>query len=252
MERYFNFIYEFDKDQITQTINRKIKATESNYICVADGNILRIVNQDKAYRSIVNNAMFSICDSSWVPIFIKLIYGFRREQYCGAMIFKDIVSSCKYRMFFMGTSQRTLMPLQSNLISMNPAVKDMAFYELPFLNAEDFDYPSIAKQIELDKADIIWVALGAPKQEIFMSKLKPYLKHGIMIGVGAVFKFYSGLDEKRAPSWMIKNHMEFVYRIFSDPKKQLKRCFGIIVTLPRILFEEWRRKKRLQKLEDNS
>ena len=40
-----------------------------------------------------------------------------------------------------------------------------------------------------------------------------------MIAVGAAFKFYSGIDEKRAPEWMVKHHMEFIYRIYQDPKK---------------------------------
>ena len=77
-----------------------------------------------------------------------------------------------------------------------------------------------------------------------MSKLKPYLKHGVMIAVGAAFKFYSGIDVKRAPEWMVKNHLEFVYRIFCEPKKQLKRCGWIVITLPMLLISEWRRKKK--------
>lgn len=79
-----------------------------------------------------------------------------------------------------------------------------------------------------------------------MSKLKPYLKRGVMIAVGAAFKFYSGQDEKRAPKWMLDAHMEFVYRIFCDPKKQLKRCGWIVVTLPKLLYQEWKRKRFMQ------
>ena len=96
-----------------------------------------------------------------------------------------------------------------------------------------------------DGSDIIWVALGAPKQEIFMSKLKPYLKRGVMIAVGAVFKFYSGgADVKRAPEWVVKAHLEFVYRIFSEPKKQIKRCAWILVTLPGLLLNEIYKNKK--------
>ena len=68
----------------------------------------------------------------------------------------------------------------------------MTFYELPFCDVEDFDYQNIAQMIEKDKAEIIWIALGAPKQEIFMNRLQPHLRKGVMIAVGAVFKFYSG------------------------------------------------------------
>lgn len=85
---------------------------------------------------------------------------------------------------------------------------------------DDFDYRDIAKRVNKDGADIVWVALGAPKQEIFMSKLKPYLQKGVMIAVGAAFKFYSGLEEKRAPEWVVKAHLEFLYRILCNPKNK--------------------------------
>lgn len=146
-------------------------------------------------------------------------------------------------MFFMGTSQGTLQGLSYHLSQIDERINGMTFYELPFCNVEDFDYPGIARMIDEDGADIIWVALGAPKQEIFMSRLKPYLKRGVMIAVGAAFKFYSGTDVKRAPHWMVKMHLEFAYRIFSEPKKQLKRCAWIVYTLPGLLYREWRKKK---------
>ena len=102
--------------------------------------------------------------------------------------------------------------------------------------------------IEEDGAKIIWVVLGAPKQEKFMNKLLPYLKSGEMIAVGAAFKFYSGTDEKRCPQWIQKHHLEFVYRICQDPKKQLKRCFWIVATLPKLYFGEVKRKRAAEHL----
>ena len=145
-------------------------------------------------------------------------------------------------MFFMGTSQAVLDGLKRNLKIINPDVAAMSFYELAFKHVDDFDYRDIAKRVNKDGADIVWVALGAPKQEIFMSKLKPYLQKGVMIAVGAAFKFYSGLEEKRAPEWVVKAHLEFLYRILCNPKKQMKRCAWIVATLPGLLYSEWRRK----------
>lgn len=244
MQTYFNIRYEFDSATVWQRIEQQIKEEKANYICVADGVILSTANRKPDYLKVVNGGMFSICDSSYVPLYLKWIYGKSYEQYCGSQIFMDIVKSCKYRMIFMGTSQTILNGLRANLMKVNPDVANMQFIELPFRKVEDFDYKEIAKVIEEDKAEIIWVALGAPKQEVFMSKLKPYLKRGVMIAVGAAFKFYSGIDVKRAPEWVVKNHLEFVYRIFCEPKKQLKRCGWIVITLPKLLISEWRRKIR--------
>ena len=239
MKTYFNINYEFDKQEVHKAIER----AQKGYICVADGVVMNTANRDSEYLQVVNGSMFSICDSSWVPVYLKRIYGIRYEQYCGSDIFKDIVSSRKYRMIFIGTRQKILDGLRSELSKMNPDVAEMQFVELPFRDVEDFDYPEIAKMIEEDGSKIIWVALGAPKQEKFMNKLLPYLSAGVMIGVGAAFKFYSGTDESRCPEWMQKHHLEFVYRIIQDPKKQLKRCFWIVVTLPKLYFQERKRAK---------
>ena len=239
MNTYFNINYEFDKKEI----HRAIEAAEKGYICVADGVVLNTANRDLKYLKVVNGSLFSICDSSWVPVYLKSIYGIKYEQYCGSEIFKDIVSSRKYCMMFMGTNRETLDGLKKELIKMNPDVEGMQFVELPFREVDEFDYLEIAQMIENDGAKIIWVALGAPKQERFMNRLLPHLKQGVMIGVGAAFKFYSGTGEKRCPQWMQKCHLEFVYRILQDPRKQLKRCFWILRTLPGLYIAEVKRGK---------
>ena len=242
--QYFNINYELSKAEVHRQIDEQLEKEHADYICVADGNILQMVHNDIRYRNVVNGGMFSICDSSWVPLYIKWIYGFKPEQYCGSQIFECILSMKKYRMFFLGTSQDILEALKDNITKQyDSRISEMTFMELPFRNVDDFDYEDIAKRIETDNPDIIWIALGAPKQEIFMSKLKPYLNRGVMIAVGAAFKFYSGVSEKRAPKWMIRCHLEFVYRLFSEPKKQMKRCWLIIKTLPKIYCDEKKRSR---------
>lgn len=245
MAEYFHINYNLDSTAVLTELDKQIAKDEVSYICVADGNILQLVHHDVKYRQVVNGGMFSICDSSWVPVFLKWIYGIRVCQYCGCQIFHDVLCKKKYRMFFVGSSARLLDVLQEKLTEeYDSRIKDMHFYELPFCGVDDFDYPAIAGIINKNCPDIIWVALGAPKQEIFMSRLKPYLNRGVMIAVGAVFKFYSGVAEKRAPQWMIRNRMEFVYRLLLGPRKQLKRCWAIVFALPAVLWNEWRRKGR--------
>lgn len=248
MQTYFNIRYEFDYESVQNAIARQLQTGGADYICVADGVILNTANCHPDYLKVVNGGMFSICDSSYVPLYLKWIYGTDYKQYCGSQIFMDIVRMHKYRMIFMGTSQSTLDGLRANLMKVNREVAGMQFIALPYRKVDEFDYEEIARTIEQDGADIIWVALGAPKQEIFMSKLKPYLRRGVMIAVGAAFKFYSGTDVKRAPEWMVKHHLEFIHRIYKEPRKQLKRCWGIVWSLPWLLWGEWRRKQR-QKLK---
>lgn len=242
---YFHINYELDPQTVREEIDRKCGMDGAGYICVADGNILSMVHSDETYRKTVGGAMFSLCDSSWVPLYIKLLYGFKPEQYCGSQIFKDLTEARKYRMYFLGASQTVLDALKCNLErEVDPAIGGMTFKELPFCSVEQFDYKSIAAGINSDSPDIIWVALGAPKQEQFAERLTPLLKRGVVIPVGAVFNFRAGLGIKRAPQWMIDAHLEWLYRIFSEPKKQLRRVKGILADVPAILLEERRAKRR--------
>ena len=240
MEKYFDIRYEFDVPTIHKSIEEQLATGKHGYICVADGNILTMVSHDEEYRKVIDGSMFSICDSSWVPKFVKWIYGYQRSHYCGSDIFIDVVRARKHRMIFLGTKQNVLDALQQNLSKENSDVLGMTFKELPFCTVDGFDYPAIAEMIEQDGADIIWVALGAPKQEQFMNRLQPHLKSGVQIAIGAAFNFYSGLADapQRCPAWMRKLHLEFVHRIFKEPKKQIKRCWGIVTPLPAIFWKE--------------
>ena len=247
MTVYFNINYELNKREALRLIDHQVDAGEPGYVCVADGVILNMANRNPDYLEVINGSLFSICDSSYVPLYLKWIYGIKAEQYCGSDIFMDIIKLKKYQMFFLGSSRDVLDALKAQLCQTDDRINTMMFEELPFLSVEQFDYKEIARKIEEAHVDIIWVSLGAPKQEVFMSRLKPHLKRGVIIAVGAAFKFIGGMDEKRAPKWMVDHHLEFVYRIFSSPKKQLKRCAWIVVTLPQLLCHEWRKKQNAEK-----
>jgi N-acetylglucosaminyldiphosphoundecaprenol N-acetyl-beta-D-mannosaminyltransferase len=241
MDFYFNIRYEFDRKQVHHLIDERIMSGNAGYICVVDGVALTTANRTPEYLDALNQSMFSICDSSYVPLYLKWVYGIGRQQYCGSQIFMDIIGMRKYRMLFLGGHTKILEGLRANLSGIDERIRDMIFCELPFCDVDKFDYPAIARTINESGVDIIWVSLGAPKQEMFMRNLHPYLKRGVMIAVGAVFKFYSGRDVRRAPEWMIKWRLEFVYRIFTEPKKQLKRCAQILYRLPGLLLKEYRK-----------
>lgn len=240
MEHYFGINYEFDYDTVLRRIDNRLEQGESGYICVSDGVILNTVHRSAEYRRVVQEAMFCVCDSSYVPLYIKWIYKEQHPQLSGSELTKRIVESQRYKMAFIGGDKQILDALKRRLSDSNPAVSEMLFMELPFCHVADFDYESIAAQLNEYLPDVIFVSLGAPKQEIFMNYLKPHLKRGVAIAVGAAFKFHAGIKERRAPTWMVNNHLEWLYRIWQDPKKQIPRCFWIVRTTPRILLHEWK------------
>lgn len=70
--------------------------------------------------------------------------------------------------------------------------------------------------------DFVWVGLSSPKQEWWMSKASPLIGRGVFLGVGAAFDFHSGAV-RRAPPWMRNNGLEWLHRLWSDPKRLWRR-----------------------------
>ena len=230
VEKYFDIRYELDRKRIHELIAQQTQMGKPAYICAADGNILAMVNSNKEYCRVIDGSLFSICDSSWVPVFIRWIYGKKFNAYRGSDIFSDIVKSRKYRMLFLGTNVQTLNALKSNLVKEDAAIEHMKFCELPYCNVEDFDYPAIARIINEDGADIIWVALGAPKQEIWMQTNASKLDVGLMAGLGGCMDVYAG-NVQRAPERWQKMGLEWLYRLLKEPSR-----IGRMMKLPKFVF----------------
>lgn len=98
-----------------------------------------------------------------------------------------------------------------------PGVTVAGVYSPPFrpLTAEEDD--TIIRLINNSDADFVWVGLGAPKQERWMAKHQGRVK-GLMVGVGAAFDYEAG-NIKRAPLWMQKISLEWLYRLLQEPKR---------------------------------
>lgn len=237
MKEYFRIRFEPCRDAVLEALENRVEAGNPGFIAVCDGNILSMVQRDPEYREVIEGAMFSIMDSSWIPIYVKMKYGEKCKQYCGSDIFKDLTELKMYRQYFLGSSQVVLEGLKNKMSAVDENIVGMQFESLPFGSVDDFDYPGIAARINADAPDVIWLSLGAPKQEQFAARLVKHLNRGVVIPVGAVFNFRAGLGIKRAPQWMVKCHLEFVFRLFSEPRKQAVRCWRIITTLP-IIFKK--------------
>ena len=99
---------------------------------------------------------------------------------------------------------------------------DPAFVKL------DQDQPEIVDRINAAKPDILFVALGNPKQELWMGRNAAKLEVPVMIGIGGTFNFIAG-RVKRAPKWMQKSGLEWIYRILQEPGRLWRRyAYGLV------------------------
>ncbi|MCQ2959432.1 MAG: WecB/TagA/CpsF family glycosyltransferase [Bacteroidales bacterium] len=244
-ESYFGITCEFNPSDVIQEIENQVAKKQSGYVVALDGNNFAIAQQNVSHRDLINSAVVTHCDSSWLPLFINKVHKTSYKNFYSADLFFDLLRRKKFRHYFLGSTRRVLDALRENLKNYDEKISEMQFVELPFCAVEEFDYFKIAEEINADAPDLIWVSLGCPKQEQFMQKLLPHLNKGVLFGSGALFNFYCGLKDvpQRAPQWIINCRLEFLYRIFSEPRKQIKRCVGIIRALPKAILEEKRKAK---------
>lgn len=246
MEKYFNVYLEFDKNIVDQTIQNAISKDIAGYVCSVESNNLTVANTNPQFLEVVNGALVNICDGSNLAWILNKIHQKDFKSYIGADLFIKYVRMKCYRQYFLGNTDLVLSGLKKNLSQIDSRITEMKFATLPFKDVDDFDYVSIAKDINDDAPDIIWVSLGAPKQEIFMSKLKPLLNRGVMFGFGAIFNFNAGKEAskvQRAPRWMLRYRLEWLYRAFNEPRKNIPRYWSFIKILPRLAIEEKRKIK---------
>jgi N-acetylglucosaminyldiphosphoundecaprenol N-acetyl-beta-D-mannosaminyltransferase len=242
---YFNVRLEFNKDKLDKTIDDSIQNGKVGYVCSVESNNLAVANTNQEFLKVLNAALVNNCDGSMLAKILSIIHKKKFESYIGADIFINYIHKCKYKQFFLGNTPEVLAGLKSNLSKIDPNIKDMQFETLPFKSVDEFDYKGIAQMINNDNPDIIWVSLGAPKQEIFMNKLQPYLNRGVMFGFGAIFNFNAGVGiVKRAPKWMLKLNLEWLYRAFEEPKKNIPRYWNFIKILPILIIDEVKIKRK--------
>jgi len=241
MVNFLNINFLFNKSEIEKKIENYIANQDVTDICAVNANIVTVANNNPEYQQIINTSGFNICDGSLVALSYSKIHKEPVRSYPGPDIFIDYLSKKKYKSFFLGSTEETLTTLKKNLSRIDPKIQEMPFYSPPFIALDDFDYKGIGDMINESNSDIIWVSLGAPKQEEFMYRLKQHLQKGVMVGVGAAFTFYGSEKPKRAPIIFRKLKIEWLHRIVttrSFPKRFQRQLYY----MPQLLLKDYFRK----------
>ena len=243
---FFDISIEFDKSLIDKTILESILLKTKGYVCVVDGNVLANTHVNSVYKGIINGALVNLCDGSSIAMLAGLIHHKRFETYTGPEIFSKLTKA-PFRQYFIGNTEENLNFLKTMFAESGYNIDLFKFESLPFRNVEEFDYPAIAMNINKFSPDIIWVSLGAPKQEIFISKLYPFIDRGISIAIGAAFTLFFGNEQnKRAHERLKRMHLLWIIRLIQEPRKVGKRAFNYLILLPRLVLDEIKRTKNIK------
>lgn len=212
-----------DMQWLLNFLDENISNLSGDYICVSNVHTTVTAYEDEEYCKVQNGGILAIPDGGPLSS-VGQKRGFKNmKRTTGPSLMGEIfkISASKgYRHYFYGSTDETLEKLYSVLEETYPGIQIAGMYSPPFRPMTEEGDKAIVERINETKPDFIWVGLGAPKQEKWMAAHQGRV-NGLMVGVGAGFDYHAG-NIDRAPEWMQKSNLEWVYRLLQDPK----RLFG--------------------------
>lgn len=210
--------------QTVQYIENNLEELGGKYICVSNVHTTIMAHDNPAYRNVQNSAAIALPDGKPLSVVSRKRGYTEAERVTGPDLMGELFARENgLKHFFYGDKEETLQILQQKLKEKYPDIQIAGMISPPFRSLSQEEEKAYIQQINDSGADIIWIGLGAPKQENWMYEHQGML-HGVMIGVGAGFSYHAGLI-KRAPEWMQKMSLEWLYRLMQDPVRLFKRYF---------------------------
>lgn len=132
--------------------------------------------------------------------------------------------SNNFKHFLLGGKEQTLAKLREKFSRDFPHAQIADAYSPPFGEWSADEFSKIKNKIIASEANLVWVGLGCPKQELWIAQHKAELPPAVYFGIGAAFAFHAG-EVKQAPSFIQNIGMEWLYRLACEPRRLFKRYF---------------------------
>lgn len=136
--------------------------------------------------------------------------------------FCDRTAGRGYRHYFYGGEPGVPQRLADTLLHRFPEMEVCGAFSPPFRALTTEEDEEIVAMISRAAPDVLWVGLGTPKQERWMHEHRGKLSVPVMVSVGAAFNVVSG-RRSQAPQWMRENGLEFLFRLFQEPRRLWRR-----------------------------
>jgi N-acetylglucosaminyldiphosphoundecaprenol N-acetyl-beta-D-mannosaminyltransferase len=199
-------------------------AQKSCYVIAANVHVVMTAYWNSSYRQVVNNAALVTPDGMPLVLALRWLGHPQATRVYGP----DLMLSCCQRaaqeqvpIYLYGGTDLMLQKLQQNLRSQFPHLIIAGAHAPPFRELTPAEESQDIEHINTSGAKVVFVALGCPKQELWMARQQGQLQ-AVMIGVGAAFAFHSG-EVNQAPRWMMAAGLEWLYRFAVEPKRLWKR-----------------------------
>ena len=222
-------------DEAVRRIMESLDGESSQQVCFVNSDCVNIAFRDAAYRETLLEADTVLADGIGMKLAGKILRQNLRQNVNGTDLFpflcKALDSSSK-GMFLLGGKPGVAEEVREWIDANYPHVNVTGIRDGYFSEREE---PDAIRQIADSGADLLLVAMGAPRQEMWIRQHLSETGVKVAMGVGGLFDFYSGRTP-RAPVWMREIGMEWFYRFLQEPGRMWKRYFvGNFVFLFRVL-----------------
>ena len=228
-------------DEAVQTVSAYLDTNDAHIVVTPNAEIIKVCAEDKAFCETVNKASFISPDGVGVLYAAKVLGTPIKEKVAGCDLGFNLLFEAAKKgkgVFFFGSKPGVAEKAAEKLCEKVPGLIVSGTRDGYFKPEETDD---IVKMINDSGASMLWVCLGAPKQENWMAENKEKLNVGVMLGLGGSLDVYAG-NVKRAPKWMIKMKLEWLYRLIKEPWR-----FSRMIKIPSVLVIAHREKKRRKK-----
>ncbi|OWV81650.1 glycosyl transferase [Rhizobium sp. N122] len=214
----------------TGFIQKAIEDGRKGYVCVRDAHGIVRCQDDPELRSIHNQAFLVTPDG--MPLVWALRHAGHAESdrvYGPDLMLSvfDAGTADGLRHFLYGATAETLEQLQARLLAKFPQARIVGSYAPPFRKLSTREEADIADRLNRSGADVVWVGLSSPKQELWMARMRDRLDASMLIGVGAAFDFHAGL-KRQAPRFIQRSGFEWAFRLLCEPRR-LWRRYAVVV-----------------------
>jgi len=180
--------------------------------------------RDPAFGNVLQEADLAILDGMPLCWSYKILYGFKPDRIAGKHLMHALLLKAtqnKMSVFFFGSSPEKLNQSESYLTQNYPGLMIVGMVSPPFRMLSFEEKMAYAKQINVSGASLVFVALGCPKQEIWMHNMKAHV-NATMVGVGGALEVLTG-QQKRPALWIENIGMEWFFRLCLEPRRLFKR-----------------------------
>ena len=225
-------------DDAVRLIDARHEQGEAVAVAFANAHMLNVASQNPAFRFALQNALV-FNDGIGADIASRILYGSPfPENLNGTDFVPNYLMRTKhrYRIFLLGAKPGIAERAAWRLSALCPRHTIVGCHHGHFAGGETCE---LVELIRHSKSDVLLVAMGNPKQELFIQDHLAATGCGLGIGVGALFDFLAG-DVQRAPLWVQRWRLEWVYRLLQEPGRLAGRyLIGNPLFLMRVLGQWW-------------